>query len=109
MIKFEVNELVEKLLNYELRSQDDLDDKQNVFLRSDAVLLKSEFYLVIDDFSKREEGYYYINRTQALIDKLNYDIEYSQKLLRKMKQKIYARMTEDEYKSFLRECKSEIK
>ena len=32
MIKFETNELVEKLLSYELRSQDDLDDKQKGIL-----------------------------------------------------------------------------
>lgn len=108
MVKLNKDELIDKLMNFELQCSGDLDEKESTFLKSDAGVLKSEFYLSLEQFDKKEEAYYYINRTQALIDKLTYQLDYNIKLLKKIKQKIYSRMGQEEYQDFIQECKREI-
>ena len=103
-------ELIEKLEIYEqMYNGGDLSLREMSMLKADVGVLKSEFYVYKDEFfNRREEGYLYINRCDSIREKLIFDTNYEISLLKKIKQKVFESMSQDEYQSFIKDCKREI-
>jgi hypothetical protein len=103
-------ELIEKLEIYEqMYNSGELSLREMAILKADVGVLKSEFYFYKDQFfNQREEGYLYVNRCGSLREKLIFDTNYEVSLLKKIKQKIYESMSQDEYQAFIKDCKNEI-
>lgn len=103
-------ELIERLEIYEqMYNGGDLSIREMAMLKADVGVLKSEFYVYKDDFfTRKEEGYLYINKCDALREKLAFDTNYEISLLKKIKEKLYRSMEQKEYEAFIKECKKEL-
>jgi hypothetical protein len=84
-----------------------LEEREMIELKSDINLLKSKLYINIDVFDSRPECYLYVNMLNSLLDKIDFEMDYNLKLLKKIRQKAIV-MLGDGWKDFLKECKNEL-
>ena len=100
-MNFIKDELIEKLINleneveYQCVTQVDLAN-----MKCTASVLKSEFYLTKSQFESQAECFYYVNRTQALMDKITILLDYQSKLFKVMKRKFMEGMSKEEVAVF---------
>lgn len=104
------DDLILQLSNSEKSYADgELSQRELVMMRADIGVLKSEFYIMLEEwFTNRADGFYYINRCQALREKIEFDIDHTNRVNKKIREKLILRMGQNEYQDFLKECKSEI-
>ena len=98
----------ERIYHSEIIDSETPDLRELVNLKANVGILKSELYISMDEFPTRQEGFYYINRCEALREKLAFDLDYETKLLLKIKSKAMSSMGQSAWQVFLRDCKSEL-